>query len=112
MICHDLLLPIFQDSKQTIDVAFPVVRGATLVTTTKRGSCQAFTGMSRLDWKTDVASRSPSLSNGRGRQRLTFITFFFSGNFSSLAQMILWYFLNLMVNRQEFSPSWTTFLIL
>ena len=75
MICPDLLFPIFQDSKQTIDVAFRAARGATLVTTTKRGSCQAFTGMSRFYWKTDVGCRSLSQSNHRGNDIFTFITF-------------------------------------
>ena len=70
MICPDLLFPIFQDSKQTIDVAFLAARGATPVTTTKRGFCQAFTRMSRFDWKTDVASRRLSQSNDRGNSRL------------------------------------------
>ena len=83
MISHDLLFPIFQDSKQTIDVAFLAVRGATPVTTTKRGFCQAFTRMSRLDWKTDVASRHRSQSNDRGNGRLL-LDFSFQGTFPLL----------------------------
>ena len=83
LVCHDLLFPIFQDSKQTIDVAFLAARGATPVTTTKRGFCQAFTRMSRFDWKIDVASQSLSQSNDRGNDRLL-LHFSFQGTFPLL----------------------------
>ena len=83
VICHDLLFPIFQDSKQTIDVAFQAARGVMLVTTTKKGFCQAFMRMSQFDWKTDVASRSLSQSNDRGNERLL-LHFSFQGTFPLL----------------------------
>ena len=85
MIRHDqdLLFPIFQDSKQTIDVAFQAAREVMLVTTTKKGFCQAFMRMSQFDWKTDVASRSPSQSNDRGNERLL-LHFSFQGTFPLL----------------------------
>lgn len=70
MIRQDLLFPIFQDSRRTIDVAFQVVRGAMPVTTTKRGFCPAFMRMSLFDWRTDVASPNLSQSNDRGSERV------------------------------------------